>query len=207
MRPLPRLHAITDANVLGLEDLGVRAAAIAAGGPSVALHVRNHSATARELVTTTRRFISLAQPPEAAVLVNGHPEIARACGAQGVQLRQTDLTPADARRILVSGWIGCSVHSTEEAETAARNGADFLLLGNVYSTSSHPGQPGKGLDLIARCSTLGVPVIAVGGITGVRAGEVRDAGGYGVAAISALWYAADPAAATLELLEPWILDA
>ena len=44
MRPLPRVHAITDARVLALDDLGVRAAAIAAAGSGVALHARDHSA-------------------------------------------------------------------------------------------------------------------------------------------------------------------
>jgi thiamine-phosphate pyrophosphorylase len=46
-------------------------------------------------------------------------------------------------------------------------------------------------------------VIAIGGIHAARAREVRQAGGYGVAAIGALWRAADPAAAALALLEPW----
>jgi thiamine monophosphate synthase len=44
VRPLPRLHAITDAAVLALDDLGVRAAAIAAAGPAVALHARDAGA-------------------------------------------------------------------------------------------------------------------------------------------------------------------
>jgi thiamine monophosphate synthase len=73
----------------------------------------------------------------------------------------------------------------------------------VYSTTSHPDLPGRGLQLITDCSAFGIPVIAIGGITGARAREVREAGAYGVAAISALWRAGDPALATLELLEPW----
>ena len=50
---------------------------------------------------------------------------------------------------------------------------------------------------------LGLPVIAIGGIDAGRAAEVRDQGAYGVAAITALWWAADPAAAALALLAPW----
>lgn len=201
MRPLPRLHAITDARILGLEDLGVRTAAIAAAGPAVALHVRDHHAGGRGLAGATRRFLALAGPPEASIMVNGYPDIAQAAGAQGVQLGTGDLRPADARRVFRRGWIGCSVHSESEAAAAAGDGADFLLAGNVYPTSTHPDRPARGLDLVRRAAALGLPVIAIGGVTLERIPELRDAGAYGVASISALWDAPDPAAITVALLE------
>jgi thiamine-phosphate diphosphorylase len=144
----------------------------------------------------------LARPPEAAVFVNARSDVAAAVGAHGVQLRREDLTPADARRVM-HGWIGCSVHTPDEAAAAVNEGADFLVVGNIYETASHPDRPAAGLDLIHETSRLGVPVIAVGGITAARAPEVRDAGAYGVAAIRALWDAPDPAAAALDLLRPW----
>lgn len=189
--------------MLTLEDLGIRAAAIAAAGPAVALHVRDREAGGRRLTEFTRRFLALAGPPEASILVNGHPDIAQACGAQGVQLGWDDLRPEDARRIFLRGWIGCSVHSETEAEAAVADGADFLLAGNVYATRSHPDQPARGVDLVRRCAALGVPVIAIGGITLASAPEVKAAGAYGVAGISALWDAPDPAAATVALLDAW----
>jgi thiamine-phosphate diphosphorylase len=204
MRPLPRLHAITDARVLALQDLGVRAAAIAAAGSAAALHVRDHGATGRRLTEITQRFVALAGPPESSVLVNGHPEIAQGCHAQGVQLRSCDLTPADARRILPRGWIGCSVHSSEEAARVVDAGADFLLLGPIFPTNSHPGDAGLGTAVLTATIDLGVPVIAIGGMNPERASMVRDAGGYGVACIRALWDSEDPAAAALELLAPWV---
>jgi thiamine-phosphate pyrophosphorylase len=194
---------VTTGDILRLPDLGVRAAAIAAAGSAVVLHVRDHGAEGRRLADLTRRFLALAGPPEAAVMVNGHPEIARGCGAQGVQLRTTDLTPRDARTILVQGWIGCSVHDMPQAEDAASNGADFLIAGSVYPTATHPGQAPGGLALVRQCTTLGIPVIAIGGVTVARVEELRDAGAYGVAAVSGLWHAADPAAATQAMLDPW----
>jgi thiamine-phosphate diphosphorylase len=204
MRPLPRVHAFTDRDLLGQPDLGIRAAAIAAGGPAIALHVRARGESGAFLVAATVRLLALARPPEAAVFVSGRSDIAQALGAQGVQLNASDLQPSDARRILVRGWIGCSVHNVEEAATAAQEGADFLVLGNVYQTTSHPGRPAAGLGLLRDTVAQGLPVIAIGGITPARAAEVRAAGAYGVAAISALWYVSDPAAATMALLEPWI---
>jgi thiamine-phosphate diphosphorylase len=201
VRPLPRLHAITDARVLGLDDLGVRAAAIAAAGPAVALHVRDHYAGGRTLAEATRRFLALAGPPEASIMVNGHPDIAQAAGAQGVQLGTGDLRPADARRVFRRGWIGCSVHSESEAAAAAEDGADFLVAGSVYPTSTHPDRPARGLDLVRHTAALGLPVIAIGGVTLERVPELREAGAWGVASISALWDSPDPAATTAALLE------
>ena len=204
MRPLPRVHAFTDASLLSLPDLGIRAAAIAAAGPAVALHARAREATAAELSALAVRFVALARPPGAAVLVSGRSDIAAGVGAQGVQLGRHDLKPVDARRILGQGWIGCSVHNQSEAIAAVRDGADFLVIGSVYPTASHPEQPAGGLDLVREAIRLGRPVIAIGGITAARAWEIRSLGAYGVAAIRALWHAADPAAATLALLEPWM---
>ena len=204
MRPLPRLHAVTDAATLALPDFGVRAAAIAAAGSAVALHVRDRAAGAPALASAAARMVALAGPPEASVIVSARADIAAAVGAQGVQLAADDLAPGDARRVLSGGWIGRSVHSTKEGEAAVAEGADFLMAGSVYQTPSHPGRAAAGLDLIRGVAALGVPVIAIGGVTVERAAELRDAGAWGIAAISALWSAADPAAAALALLEPWM---
>jgi thiamine-phosphate diphosphorylase len=147
---------------------------------------------------------ALARPPEAALFVSGRPDIAAAVGAHGVQLSGSDLTPVDARRVMGGGWVGRSVHSSREADLARAEGADFLVVGNVFETDSHPGRPGGGLSLITETAALGLPVIAIGGITAERAWQARDAGAYGVAAIGALWHAPDPAAATLAMLRPWM---
>lgn len=206
MRPLPRLHAYTDARVLGFEDFAVRAAAIAAAGPGVAIHARNRSATAAELTQVTQRLIALARPPQASVFVNARPDIASALRAQGVQLSRHDLPAGEVRRSLGGGWqgwIGVSVHSVADANEAWAADADFLVAGNVYQTPSHPGRPAAGPDLVARLAKGSLPVIAIGGITADRAREVKEAGAYGVAAISALWESDDPAAEATRFLQVW----
>jgi thiamine-phosphate pyrophosphorylase len=204
MRPLPRVHAFTDASVLSASDFGVRAAAIAAAGPAVALHARDRGGPAGPLAAAALRMAALARPPEAAVFVSGRPDVAAAIGAQGVQLGAADLTPADARRLLPHGWIGRSVHTAGEARMAIEEGADFLVVGNIYETATHPGRPGAGPLIVRELASLGLPVIAIGGVTPARAPELRAAGAYGVAAIRALWLADDPAAAALALLAPWV---
>ena len=204
MRPLPRLHAVTDAAVRALPDLGVRAAAIAAAGSAVALHARDRAATAAELAALADRVVTLTLPAESATIVSGRPDIARAVGAQGVQLAASDLSPPDVRAAFGELWIGRSVHSVAEAEAAVAEGAGYLLIGSVFDTPSHPGRLPVGLEVVRAVSALGVPVIAIGGITPERAREVREAGAYGIAAVRALWQADDPARAALAFLEAWI---
>jgi thiamine-phosphate pyrophosphorylase len=197
---------VTDAEVLAAPDFGVRAAAIAAAGSAVALHARDRAAGGAALARAAARLLALARPAEAAVFVSGRPDVAAALGAQGVQLAAEDLAPADARRILPAGWIGRSVHTAAEAAAAVDEGADYLLVGNVYQTASHPGRPAAGLDLVRAAAALGRPVIAIGGIDAARAEAVRQAGAWGVASVAALWRAPDPAAAALALLAPWADD-
>lgn len=210
MRPLPRLHAVTDAAVLGRDDFPVLAAAIAAAGAGVAMHARDRTATAARLTAVTERLLALARPPEAAVFVNARPDLAAALGTQGTHLGAGDLTPREVRAAFGArwqGWIGSSVHSVEEATRARDDGADYLMAGSIFETDSHPHRGAAGLGLIRAVATLGLPVIAIGGITADRARAVRNAGAYGVGAISALWNSDDPAAAALALLAPWTADA
>ncbi len=138
------------------------------------------------------------------MFVSGRADIAAAVGGQGVQLGTAELTPADARRVLPRGWIGRSVHTVEEAESAVAEGADFLVAGSIYRTASHPDRKPAGPDLVTRAARLGVPVIAIGGVTFERLAELKEAGAYGIAAIRSLWHAADPAAATMAMLSPWL---
>lgn len=210
MRPLPRLHAVTDAAVLARDDFGIQAAAIAAGGASVALHARDRTASAVRLTAFTERLLALSRPPEASVFVNARPDIAAALGAQGTQLSLTDLSPRDVRAAFGArwqGWIGSSVHSIEEATRARDEGADYLMVGTIFATATHPGRTAAGLALIEAMAPLDLPIIAIGGMTAGRAGAVRDAGAYGLAAVSALWNADDPAAAAVALLAPWMEEA
>jgi thiamine-phosphate pyrophosphorylase len=71
----------------------------------------------------------------------------------------------------------------------------------VYATATHPDRAPLGLERLGDIARLGLPVIAIGGVTAARAGEVKVAGAYGVAAIRALWDAAEPGAAARQMLE------
>lgn len=204
MRTLPRLLAVTTDAICRSHDFTERAAAIAAAGEA-ALVVRAPESSAAQHAGFVERAIAAAGPGggRSSVIVHGRPDLARAAGAQGVQLRRNDLAPADARRVLGPGWIGVSIQDATEAEAALGAGADYLVAGNVFATPSHPGRPAKGVEWLRSICALGRPVIAIGGMTPARVAEVKAAGAWGAAAISALWGAADSAAATRAMLTAW----
>jgi thiamine-phosphate pyrophosphorylase len=211
MRQLPRVLAFTNDAVAAREDLGVRAAALAAGGPDVALVARLPDGNADTLAALADRFVRLARAPEAQVLVTGRADIAAATGAHGVILRGGDVSVATARRIIRPGGepliVLCSAHTVAEVEAAAREGADAVVLGTIWPSASHPGRPGAGVELLAAATAFGVPVIAIGGVTPARAREAVAAGAWGVAAIGALWEAPKPYLAVMEMLGSVTLSA
>jgi thiamine-phosphate diphosphorylase len=194
---LPRLHAITDERVARRPDLDYLVTRLAQVGDEVAVHARGRTLTGREHYDLAVRLSGRAP---LRLFVNDRLDVALAAGAAGVQLGAGSLEADDARRLGTAWWIGCSVHSLEIARTAAAQGADYLLVGPVYHTATHPDVPPLGVARLEAFTSLDLPVIAIGGVTPERVTELRRAGAYGVAAIRALWDAADPAAAAGEIL-------
>ncbi|PYP11807.1 MAG: thiamine phosphate synthase [Gemmatimonadetes bacterium] len=119
-----------------------------------------------------------------------------------VQLGQGSLTPEDARRLNPRWWIGKSVHDLREAEAAHAGGADYLLVGPVFPTATHPDRAPLGSARLKEIAAVGLPVIVIGGVTPERIPALlAEAAIHGVAAITALWHAADPADAARRMLE------
>jgi thiamine-phosphate diphosphorylase len=97
--------------------------------------------------------------------------------------------------------VGRSVHSAEEARAVAPDALDYVELGTIFPSRSHPGGQTLGLDAIRGAAGCGVPIVAVGGITPENAGAVIAAGADGVAVITAILGQRDPGAAAARLCE------
>lgn len=128
------------------------------------------------------------------LFVNDRVDVAVSARAQGIHLPSSGLPVAVTREMVgPSMLIGRSTHSAAEALAADAEGADYVFLGPIWETPSHPDTPGLGISAIRESSEA--RVIAIGGITPERIGACLDAGAWGVAAISALWLAEDVATA------------
>ncbi len=172
-------------------------------GAGVAIHLRDRSAGGRLLSDLAFALRDAMADTGAALIINARPDIARAVGAAGVQLGSGDLAVPDARRVFAGGWIGCSVHNLTEARAATDDHADFLIAGMIFQSATHPARQARGLDFVSEAGLFGSPVIAIGGVTLDRVAGLRDAGAHGVAVISAIWDAPDPAIAAGQMLQAW----
>lgn len=200
---VPILHVVTDDAVVAREGfLAAADAVMAAGRMEVAVHLRARM-SGRRLWETARALHSLAVERDAWVMVNDRADVALAA-ADGVQVGGRGLAAADARRVMGDErMVGVSVHSVEEAREALAGAPDFLLAGTIWPTPSHPGRAGAGVERIREVAALGVPTIAIGGVTAARAGDARRAGAAGVAVLRGVWDAPDPAAAVRAYLDTW----
>ena len=187
--PLPRLHAVTDERIARRPDLDLIVKQLATAGPDLALHARGRSLSGLEHYELA---IRLSAHPPLRLFVNDRLDVALAAGALGVQLRDDSLPVAEARRLRSDWWIGRSVHSLLEAQAALASGAGYLVVGPMYPTSAHPDATPLAIDALRAIALLGLPVIAIGGVTVDHVAELRRAGAHGVAAIRALWDAPSP---------------
>lgn len=202
--PVPRLHVVTDDRVLSDREFEARARALLeAGGPRLGLHLRGHGTTGRRLHHLATALLPAARKCGALLLVNDRVDVALVAGLDGVQLGERSLPPGEARALLPrSVLVGASVHDVEGATRISHEGADFLLVGTIFATPSHPGRPGAGPALVSGVARrVPTPVVAIGGVTPVRVREVRRAGALGVAVLSGVWGEDDPAGAARRYLE------
>jgi thiamine-phosphate diphosphorylase len=194
-RQLPRLHAVTNDEVIALPDFHQRTLTLAST-PNAAVHIRSGTLTGRQLTELAENFMRSSKSCQ--VFVNDRADVARIVDAGGVHLPTKGLSVQAARSIVSPEcWIGRSTHSREEAENAAGEGADYVFLGPIWPTRSHPDREPLGPQVLS--IAYDIPVIAIGGVTPERAPECLASGAYGVAMISALWYVKDTASAVRDL--------
>ena len=188
--------AVTDRALCGGVDALVAAVAAAVSGGADAVQLREKDLADAEMLSLARRLREVTQG-RALLIVNGPLEVALAAGTDGVHLPEGAPLVARPRQGFL---VGRSVHSLEAARRAEAEGLDYLVAGPVYETRSHPGGEPAGPGLIEEITwAVEVPVLAIGGVTAERVGEVLEAGAAGVAAISAVLGAPDPRTAARDL--------
>ena len=188
----------------GAEQLAVVEAALKAGVRLVQYRAKEGTAglTDRQRLAEARALRQLCAHHGALFLVNDRLDLALAVGADGVHLGQDDLPTAEARRLLgPDRLIGRSTHALEQLRQALAEGSDYVGVGPVQATPTKPGRTPVGLAYVQQAAEhCPIPFFAIGGIEAANLAAVRAAGATRVAVVRAITAAADPAAATRELL-------
>jgi thiamine-phosphate pyrophosphorylase len=196
----PALYAILDAELTAARGLTPELLAAAWLDAGIRLiQLRAKSLQSGAFLHLADRLAALAHAAGATFIVNDRADIARLSAAAGAHVGQQDLSPADVRRILPApAAIGLSTHNQAQLEVALSQPVElaYLAFGPVFTTHSK-AQPDptvglEGVRLARRTVEAGrpgspkYPIVAIGGITLARAGEVIDAGATSVAVIADL---------------------
>ncbi len=198
-----RLHIVTNEDIVARPSFVSHATSILdACGARVAVHIRMKRATARSMCDIATEIAAVAAMTGSMMIINERLDVALACGADGVHLGSHSIPVAAARAKADDLLVGYSAHSVGEAVAASADGADYVVMGTIWASGSHPGECGAGVERIAAAaSVVASPLLAIGGVTPSRSQEALLAGAHGVAVITGVWDAADPAEAALNYLE------
>jgi thiamine-phosphate pyrophosphorylase len=196
------LYLVTDRALSGgRPTLEVVRAAVDGGVGCVQL--REKACSTREFIAEAAAILDFLNSRGIPLIVNDRLDVAMAVGAHGVHLGQTDMPLAMARSIVGRRMlIGVSAESASDAVAAARGGADYVSASPIFATPTKTDTaPALGLEgLRAIRRAVGVPLVAIGGLHRGNVGEAIRCGADGVAVVSAIAAAADPAAAASDLL-------
>ncbi len=180
-------------------------AALAGGAPLVQLRTKDGSDRLRYALA--REVSDRCHRAGAWCLVNDRADIAVAAGADGVHLGADDLPVAAVRAIVGADLVvGATCRDLKAGRRAEAEGADYVGVGPAYATTTKVGLPEPiGPDGVGRVAhAVGIPVVAIGGVTGERIPGLLDAGAHGVAVAGAA-FAGAIQAATAELVA--VVDA
>lgn len=201
------LYVIVDPSAANGRDLAWLAREAVAGGATL-IQYRDKDASARAMIIQTRAIVTALAGTGVPLLVNDRVDVALAAGAQGVHLGQDDMAPVDARRLLgAEAILGRTVKTAAHAEALLEEPVDYACIGGVFATSTKDNpDPPVGLEGFRRLRTLidsirpGLATGAIAGINPDNAADVIEAGADGIAVVSAVIAAPDPAVAARDLM-------
>ncbi|MGE5194255.1 MAG: thiamine phosphate synthase [Deltaproteobacteria bacterium] len=176
-------------------------AAALAGGAGI-IQVREKNMSDRELVTYGRFVREWTARAGALFIMNDRPDLAVLTDADGVHVGQEELPVREARRIVgPTRLVGVSTHTIEQARQAVLDGADYIGVGPVFSSTTKSFAHLAGLEFVRQVADeITLPAYAIGGINLDNIDDVLAAGARRITVSSAICSAPDPADAARRLL-------
>lgn len=187
-----RLYAVTDRAWVGKLTLPQQVEAALKGG-ATCVQLREKNLADSSILAEAREISALCKQYRVPFILNDNVALAAQCGADGVHLGQEDMDPAQARRILgPDAIIGVSAHNVAEAKAAVAAGTDYLGCGAMFATTTKTNVTALPKETLrAICAAVGVPVVAIGGISKQNLLSLAHCGEAGVALVSAIFAAED----------------
>jgi thiamine-phosphate pyrophosphorylase len=187
------LYALTP----DLDDTALLLGKVAAAleGGATAIQYRNKHAAAWLRQTQALALARLHAARGALFIVNDDPALAASVDADGVHIGEDDGSIVSARELLgPDRIIGVSCYNDfDRARAAVEAGADYVAFGSFFPSSTKPAARHADLSVLQRARSLGVPVVAIGGIDARNARLLIDAGADAVAVINAVFMHDDSA--------------
>lgn len=193
------LYAVTDRSWLNGRTLAQVVEQAVCGGATM-VQLREKGRSDAEIVQAAREIAPVCRRYGVPLIVNDSIALARACGADGVHLGQSDVPDGDVRRMAEGLILGMSANTVESAQRAAARGADYLGVGAVFGTTTKQDAKHLTPDKLREITgAVDVPVVAIGGVNADNLLQLKGCGMQGVAVVSALFAQPDPAAAARRL--------
>jgi thiamine-phosphate pyrophosphorylase len=191
------LYLVTDPGLVAARGLLPTVEAAVKGGVTL-VQLRDKLASDAEFTREAEALLALLRPLGVPLIVNDRPVIARAVGADGLHIGQDDGDPRRVRDLIGEGMIlGLSAGTLAEFAAVPPGVVDYLGVGPVFATGTKPDHdPPLGIaGLAALTPHAPLPCVAIGGIALSSARAIKATGVAGVAVVSAICAAGDPAAA------------
>ena len=182
-----KLYLVTDRQWTGEQSLLEQVEESIQGGVSI-IQLREKSLDDESFLKEAIQMRELASRYEIPFIVNDNDLVALRSEADGIHIGQNDLAIQEVRKIVgPNRIIGVSAQTVEQAITAQQNGADYLGVGAVFSTTTKTDAVEVTYETLkAICEAVTIPVVAIGGITVDNVHQLKGSGIEGVAVVSAI---------------------
>lgn len=202
LKQVTGLYVIIDTQVLKEERLLEATRQVIDGGANV-IQLRDKRLPKKDLLPLAHQLRELCAERDVLFIINDYLDLALETDADGLHVGPDDLPVEVARKLLPIGKIlGASARTVAEAESAKSAGADYLGVGAMYSTSTKNDAVVVGPERLRQVrKVLGLPLVAIGGITVDNTAEVISAGADSVAVISAVLNAESPEASARQITQ------
>jgi thiamine-phosphate pyrophosphorylase len=196
------LYIVTDRTWLGENSLENQVEDTLSAGATL-IQLREKDMSYEEFVQEAKKIKQITDKYKVPLIINDNINVALAVNADGVHVGQSDMDAKDVRKLIgMDKILGVSAQTVEQAIKAEKSGADYIGVGAVFTTSTKEDADSVSFETLkAICSSISIPVVAIGGINERNIMQLKGTGIDGVAVISAIFAKPDIYQATGDLLK------